>query len=237
MGTQPSAMHLSFPGAARTVLAGSFRATLCSEASAAAAKPTWHQQSPGALYSGINSLVRQRRSPGVKRLNTLLMGVQSQRDVDKLAVPALQLYKRAKIPTTQETASLYVKACCKAGDSEKIVGAFTRGEKELGLVTPGAKTLKYAMVALEREGDGAGVMKLFRRAKQPDRDVYLIAARSCLSQGMDKEAKVLEQRAQEQGVSLPNELAENLAAIDLTAEPEEESVEAEPAQEEEEKSA
>ena len=93
-------------------------------------------------------------------------------------------------------------------DAERAVG-----ERELGLVTPGAKTLKYAMVALEREGDGAGVMKLFRRAKQPDRDVYLIAARyesrlarlqahmtpgcrSCLSQGMDKEAKVLEQRAQ-----------------------------------------
>ena len=38
-------------------------------------------------------------------------------------------------------------------------------------------------------------------------------------------------------MSLPNELAENLAAIDLTAEPEEESVEAEPAQEEGEKSA
>ena len=79
----------------------------------------------------------------MKRINALLMGVQSQRDVDKLAVPALELYKRcgrllgrciaelnlrrAKIATTQETAALYVKACCQAGDSERIIKAFSRG--------------------------------------------------------------------------------------------------------------
>ena len=61
-----------------------------------------------------------------------------------------------------------------------VDAAVATGQRELGLVTPGAKTLKYAMVALEREGNGAGVLKLFRGAEEPDRDVYLIGIRSVL---------------------------------------------------------
>eukprot|EP00656_Telonema_subtile_P044796 TRINITY_DN5104_c0_g1_i1.p1 TRINITY_DN5104_c0_g1~~TRINITY_DN5104_c0_g1_i1.p1 ORF type:complete len:220 (+),score=56.51 TRINITY_DN5104_c0_g1_i1:165-824(+) len=188
-----------------------FSAPFCSEAAAAAvAKPP---PSVGAIYSGIHKQVNRSNSPGIHRLNTLLQRIETQEQVDKFALPSLQLYNRVGIQFDQETAALFVKACCKAADTEKVVAAFSKGKRNFGLPAPGRNTLKHALIALERAGDVEGVLKLVKYTDQPDRDVYHMAIRACIAQGAGSQAKALEQQALEANVALSKQTVEALSGV------------------------
>merc|ERR1711865_89043 len=123
MGTICETMKSSLQGCASTmrrVVGASF----CSEA---AVKVQRAVDVPGALFSGIHASIRLNRPPGLKRLNRLLASVTTQKQVDKLALPILQLYNRCcytcpyqttelaihrmigrkMVSVTQETTSLY----------------------------------------------------------------------------------------------------------------------------------
>merc|ERR1719272_85379 len=184
---------------------------------------------PGALFSGIHASIRLNRPPGLKRLNRLLASVTTQKQVDKLALPILQLYNRKMVSVTQETTSLYAKICCNVGDIEKLDAVFTKaGRRELGLPAPSAKTQKYAMIAMERANEAPKLLQLIQSIESPDSAMFGIGVRACIGQEMHAEARDLAAQAQANGRALPAYAAQALSSM---PEPVAEEVEA-PAEEE-----
>merc|ERR1711966_321306 len=200
MGATFKTMRSSLQGCAST-MRRAVGASFCSEAAVTFERAAIN---PGALFSGIHASIRLNRPPGVKRLNRMLASITTQKEVDKLALPILQLYNRKMVSVTQETTGLYAKLCCNMGDFDKADAVFTKaGRRELGLPAPGIKTQKYAMIAMERANEAQKLLQLIQSSESPDSAMYGIGVRACIGQEMHAEARDLAAQAQANGLALP----------------------------------
>ena len=131
-------------------------------------------------HADIQRILRRNTVPGVKRLNKLLKATNSQTELNKFATPALREYRRSMIPTTPETAGLYVSACHRVEDAESakraVLGTHCTAEfntywsvadgAQLGLHHVGHKTYRRTMVESSKAGDIEGVLELYQNAVQ-----------------------------------------------------------------------
>merc|ERR1740130_317602 len=103
------------------------------------------------------------------------------------------------IPTTPETAGLYVSACHRAEDSESAKEGLL-GKSKVGLLDIGMNTYRRTILECAKAGDTDGVLELYMKAQKDGKstqDILHMVVRACLNAGEMQKASALVATAQE----------------------------------------
>lgn len=163
--------------------------------------------SPDALYSWILARFAHKARAGrptLYHLHKLLHLCATERDVD-LAFRVIQKFRDAAIPTTTETLSLLIKACCRAHAPHRGLDAVLR-HRVLGTGTPSLKGLHYLMINFAINGDLPSLFKTLETLRgsglEPNSRTYHIIIRACVDNGDVFHAVELLLDAKENRISL-----------------------------------